>query len=117
MATKIPLTGGGFQSFDGTVVANGTIIMEINQDCLANGEFMICSGSTVVINLDSAGSVVDGQAVWSNVDITPHGTFYIVTVKSSTGQSVWGPNLQQVPANDSPFNVAHWILNDINPNP
>jgi hypothetical protein len=109
---KIQITGGGFQDSKGNVLASGYLEMVLSQDCQVTSTGQVCSGITVVVPLDSSGNVSGTILVWPNDQLTPSNNFYTVTAFSTTGQRVWGPNVQQI-TGAGPFNLTTWVPNQI----
>jgi hypothetical protein len=109
---KTQLTGGAFQDAEGNVLANGYILMQVNQDEQINGtNGQLCAGVQIKILLDSNGNVSQSpaQSVWPNDQLTPSGSWYIVYVYSAAGQLVWGPWYVTVPTNGGTYNVSNWV--------
>ena len=88
---RIVLPVNTFQNPDGTPVANGYLLIRLNQDGSVN-DTQIQSNFTQ-ISLDSSGSIVGSPTFWQNANINPPGTYYILSVFSATGQLVSSPNV------------------------
>lgn len=113
MASKNQLIGGNFQDLLGNILSNGYILMQLSQDAVTTDGTQVSAGKVVSIPLDVSGDIVVSpvQSVWPNDVLLPSGTFYIISVYSSAGELVWGPNWQQVPSTPSPYNVGNWVPN------
>jgi hypothetical protein len=111
MATKVQLTGGAFQDPEGNLLANGFLLMELNQDAQVNTSTEVCAGFVLKILLDANGNVAasPAQYVWPNDVLSPGNTFYTVTAYTAQGQLVWGPNTQLVLSSPSPFDIGKWV--------
>jgi hypothetical protein len=118
--TPTQLIGGGFQSSDGEVLANGYLDFQLSQDGTVVDVGSIAGGVTIRIQLDSNGNVASSastpaaanQYAWANANISPVNTFYKVTGYTAEGQLAYGPNNQQIGAGAT-FNVGTWIPNQI----
>jgi hypothetical protein len=87
---KVALPVTTFQNPDGTPVANGYILIRLNN----NGKSS--DGKEVQYNfvknqLDSNGTLTGSPLFWKNSDILPLGSYYIVMVYSAVGQLISGP--------------------------
>lgn len=114
-ATKVQLIGGAFQDSEGNVLANGYLMMKLNQDELVAGVGQICSGIEIRINLTALGSVSTSpaQLVWGNDQMSPVNAYYRVSGFDSRGQLAWGPNNQQVIGSGGTFDVGTWVPNQV----
>ena len=83
-----PLTT--FQLPNGNPVANGSINVSLNTDGSVNNTQIQSNGDS--ISLNASGVVVGTPTFWPNVDIFPAGSYYILSVYTSSGQLVAGPN-------------------------
>jgi len=93
MAIKTVTASVAFQDGAGNVLANGTLILRLNQ--LANA---VLSGGgqiepiSVVIPLASTGLITGAPVnLWANDQLTPTGTFYVMQLFNSNGLRVAGP--------------------------
>jgi hypothetical protein len=115
MSTPNQITGGAFNDVLGNPLANGYLILELNQDATvtASTTTQVCAGSTIKVPLNSNGNVVTSPAYsfWTNDDLTPTTTGYLVTAYTASGQRVWGPSLQYILASPSPFDIGAWVPN------
>lgn len=88
----ITIFGGSFQDIDGTVVANGTLVLQLNSDGLyipssvPSGQICAVPFS---ITLDDTGNVPNGTPIISNAEIIPNDTFYFAKLYDSKGELVW----------------------------
>ena len=111
--TKVQLTGGKFQSSDGTPLANGYLRLFLNQDSTIPGVGIICAGEYIQIQLDSNGSVAANQSVWANDSMTPQNSYYRVFGYSASGQLVFGGNNQQIVFGSGTFDTGTWVPNQV----
>lgn len=90
MAIKTITATTAFQDPQGNVLANGTLILQLN--LLANAAGGQVEPVPVVIPLDATGKIT-GQPVnlWANDQLTPSGTFYVMRLFNSNGLQVAGP--------------------------
>jgi hypothetical protein len=112
MASKVQLTGGLFQDSEGNVLAGGYLTFKLSQDCVVNTS-QVCAGIKVTVTLDGYGSIVGGQYIWGNDQMSPVNSYYIVTGYNSNGQIAWGPNNQQVTGSGGTFDVGTWVPNQV----
>ena len=110
--SMVELIGGNFQDAEGNLLANGYLTMVLSADSEVN-DSMICSGLQLNISLDGTGNVIGGQNVWGNDQLLPVNSYYIVTAYSANGQTVWGPNNQQVIGNGGTFDTGTWVPNSV----
>lgn len=129
MPNLIQLTGGAFQDSFQNPVAFGTLVLKLTQSQSTGGSTYedlspyvggeVCDGIKFTIPLDGEGNIVLSPAyfVFANDDLHPSNSFYLVTLYSSKGQLLWGPNSQQVLQGLSPydptFDVGQWVPNEI----
>ena len=119
-ATKVQLTGGGFQDAEGNLLANGYLEFVLSQDSSVTGVGNIAAGVTIKIQLDSVGNAASSasspaaadQYLWGNDVLNTPNTFYKVTGFTAEGQPAWGPNNQQV-IGSSPFDLGTWVPNTV----
>jgi len=113
MSTINQIVGGSFADSEGNLLANGYLLLQLNQDEVVNTSTLICSGLVVKVPLDSNGNVVTSPAhsFWPNDLITPSGSFYTVSAYTKNGERVWGPNVQQILSSPSPFDIGAWVPN------
>lgn len=119
-ATKVQLTGGGFQDAEGNLLANGYLEFVLSQDSSVTGVGNIAAGVTIRIQLDSVGNAASSasspaaadQYIWGNDVLNTPNTFYKVTGFTTEGQPAWGPNNQQV-YGSSPFDLGTWVPNTV----
>lgn len=114
MATKVQITGGGFQDAEGNPLAGGSLVFQLSQDSSVNNGTEIAAGIKISVLLDSGGNVSGTVNIWPNDVISPANTFYNVTAYTANGQLVWGPNSQQVLSSPSPFNIGAWVPGSVN---
>ncbi len=90
---KSILTGGAFQSLNGTALSLGYLVFTLSHDSNISvlgsptGQ-QVVSGSSVKIFLDMNGNV-QNQSIWANSVLTPAGSFYLVRLFNSNGLAVW----------------------------
>jgi len=83
-----------FQYPDGTAVANGYLLITLDQDALAPGELSFSAGRYTKIALDSSGTVTNPVIVPSS-SLIPPSTNYVIKVFSAQGELVRGPYITQ----------------------
>jgi hypothetical protein len=110
-ASLTELTGGNFQDGEGNLLTGGYLTFRLNQDSNVN-DSQVCSGVQVKILLDIYGSIIAGQYVWGNDDLSPVNSYYTVTGFTANGQIAWGPNNQQVVSGGT-FDVGTWVPNQV----
>ena len=119
-ATKVQLTGGGFQDSEGNLLVDGYLEFYLSQDSSVTGVGNICAGIAVKIQLDSMGNAASStstptaadQFIWGNDSLNTPNTFYKVIGYTAEGQPAWGPNNQQV-VGSSPFDLGTWVPNTV----
>ena len=116
--TTTQLTGGHFQDAEGNVLANGYLLMLLNQDSTVTGVGNICAGVEIKIQLDASGDVAvsPAQSVWATDVLAPPNAYYRVTGYTVQGQPAWGPNNQQVSSNGTgggTFDLGTWVPNQV----
>lgn len=105
------LTGGAFQDPLGNPLANGYLLLQLNQDAqYATSNQLVFGGVAIRIQLDANGNVASTQSVWANGDLTPAGTFYYINVYNSKGvlQNNPTPLTITIPSG-STYNLGLWI--------
>lgn len=90
MPTKVSFPLTTFQLPSGNPVANGSINVSLNTDGSVNNTQIQSNGDN--ISLNPSGVVVGTPTFWPNADISPPGSYYILSVYTSSGQLVAGPN-------------------------
>ena len=112
-ASEVMLTGGHFQSSDGTVLAGGYLTFLLSQDASVN-DSQICAGVEITVPLDAFGNVVSSPGVflWGNDSLSPTNTYYRVTGYAADGQTVFGPNCQQVVGTGT-YDLGQWTPNTV----
>lgn len=119
MPSPTKLINGHFQDAEGTVLANGYLTFELNQDESISGS-SICAGVEIKILLDASGNVQgsstssasNAQTVWGTDVMSPVNAFYKVTGYTAVGQPVWGPNNQQI-TTGATFDLDTWVPNQV----
>lgn len=114
MAGKNQITGGAFQDFTGSVLANGYLTMQLShdeQETFDPGN--IVSGYPLRVGLDANGNIAGSIFLWPNDQLNPAGSYYIVSAFRSDGTQAWSsPQFQTVTSAPSPFNVGTWVPNN-----
>jgi len=115
MSVPIQIIGGAFEDPQGTRLANGSLVLELNQDAQVNGNTQLCGGLKITVPLDVNGDIQTSIPVfvWPNDVMSPSNTYYTVTGYSQIGQLAWGPNTQQILSSPDPFNVGLWVPNQL----
>lgn len=125
--SKVQLVGGPFLDTAGNPIANGKLILELqNDEQLSSSTGQVGCGIKTTILLDSNGNVQgtsgDGdpaQYVWPTDAMVPINASYAGWVYSAEGQLVWGPNYNLLVPSGATFNVDLWVpssANAITPN-
>ena len=123
MATLVKLINGNFQDFEGNIVANGSLKLEISQDeQLSSSTGQLCGGRTVSIPLDASGNILGSstspsgpaQYVYPTDAMVPINASYTGWVYTAQGQLVWGPNYGLLVPSGATFNVDNWVPNSTN---
>jgi sugar lactone lactonase YvrE len=111
----IQLTGGGYQDFLGNPLANGYLMMKINNpvEAYTVGNDVI-EGNDIQfrISLDNNGNVATtpAQYVYSTSSLTPTCT-YVVQAFAFDGTTTSAPQIVTVPNTAAQFNTALWVPN------
>jgi hypothetical protein len=113
MSTKVQLIGGEYQDSEGNVLADGYLILRLNQDSVVNTS-QVCAGIDIKIQLDSDGNVASStstppapdQFVWGNDQLTPINSFYKISGFANNGQPSWGPNNCQIIGDGGTFDMG-----------
>lgn len=74
------LITGTFQFPDGTPAAGATLTLLLSQDSSESGSGQILH-VPILITLDANGAIPANTAIFANDQITPNGTYYVVSVK------------------------------------
>jgi hypothetical protein len=92
MATITTLTGGNFQTPDGTLLQSGsTITFQLSNPAQVTGnDAQLAQDYTVTYGI-SAGDIQSGATIWANSQLTPSGTYYRVNIYNQNGQLIRGP--------------------------
>jgi hypothetical protein len=91
MATKTIQSTVAFQDPQGNVLANGTLVFDLSQECLITSGGGQVAPSRVTVTLTSAGVIPNSTTIWANDQLTPSGTVYYVRFFNSNGLLVAGP--------------------------
>jgi hypothetical protein len=83
-----------FQYPDGSAVANGYLLVTLDQDALAPGELSFSAGRSTKVTLDANGTVANPVTVPSS-SLIPPTTNYVIRVYSAQGELVRGPYITQ----------------------
>lgn len=87
MSVKVTIQNGSFQKPDGTLLANGTLVLRLSQDATVSATAQVVSKAPITITLDASGQA-PATAVWGNDTLSPSGTVYYVDVFDSVGKPV-----------------------------
>ncbi len=82
------LFGGPWYDASGKPLANGYLIVRLNQDA-SDGVNQYCASNPIKVILDANGATA--VSVPDAATLTPSGTTYAVTAYTAAGQPVWGP--------------------------
>ncbi len=113
MAGKIQITGGAFQDFEGNVLANGYLTMQLShdeQEAVDPGE--VVAGLILRVPLDANGNVAGTVYVWPNDQLNPAFSFYIVNAFTRSGILAWAAPQFQTVTGSGPFDIGTWIPNN-----
>lgn len=105
------LTGGRFQSWDGRVLANGFLRFELSEDSqeVCTGG-LIAAGLPFRIRLDNLGSVAGRPQIWSNDNLDPVNTYYVVNAFTYDGTPAWRvPQFWVLPSLPDPYDVGNIV--------
>lgn len=110
MATN-RISGGKFRSFDGTVLANGYLVMELSHDERDTTDLaQVVGGFKIHVPLDNNGSVAGTVNVEVNSSLLPAGSYYVVNAYRNDGTKAWkAAQFVQVPASPNPYDIGNWI--------
>jgi hypothetical protein len=86
-----PLVIDNFVNADGTPVANGTLVLKLNQDGSVNDTQI--QSNPIYLTLDSSGTVEGSPTLPSIQSINPPGAQYFRKVYDANGQLVSGPSV------------------------
>lgn len=116
-ASKVQIVGGAFQDPEGNVLANGSLTLQLNQDCQIPSTGQVAGGIAIKVPLDANGNVQgtsSGSAimVWPNDVLNPATSYYVVYAYDSRQQLAWGPFYGQILSTPSPFNLDAWVPAD-----
>jgi len=113
MASQVQLLNGHFQDSQGNVLAGGYLTFLLSQDASVN-DSQICAGVEITVPLDAFGDVVSSPGVflWGNDSLSPTNTYYRVTGYAADGQTVFGPNNQQVVGTGT-YDLGQWTPNTV----
>jgi hypothetical protein len=114
MAGQNQIIGGGFSDFEGSVLANGYLTMQLSHDASQSlGPGQVVAGSSLRVPLDANGNIAGTVLVWPNDQLNPPTTFYTVNAYRRDGSLAWAaPQFQTVLSTPSPFNVGVWVPNN-----
>ena len=89
------ITFPALQFFDpeGNPIAGGHVDISLSTDCQTTGNTQIGSGIVTKIPLDTTGTITGSYLIWQNASLTPSGSYYILSVYTSSGQLVQGPDV------------------------
>lgn len=90
---QIALPALQFFDPEGNPVANGHITLGVSVDCQTTSNTQVGSGLSVKVPLDTTGTVTGSYVIWQNASLTPSGSYYIISVYTSSGQLVQGPDV------------------------
>jgi hypothetical protein len=98
MAGKNQIIGGAFQDFEGNVLANGYLTMQLShdeQESVDPGN--IVGAFALRVPLDANGNIAGTVSVWPNDQLNPASSYYVVNAYRADGAQAWlAPQLQTV---------------------
>ena len=109
---KIQITGGLYQNFEGSPLANGYLIVQLSHDEQESVDPGLVTGMPKIkISLDSNGNIPVSPAtmIWPNDQLLPSGSQYGVWGYASDGTFVFGPQFWTLTSAVSPYNVANQL--------
>jgi hypothetical protein len=80
-----------YQNPDGSPVANGFLLIGLNQAATSGGNAIGVSKVTVL--LDANGTIIGTPEFASSSTLEPPTAYYILTIHAATGQQVSGPTI------------------------
>lgn len=87
----ITLINGNAQSAGGSLLANGSLVLQLNQDArLLSGPGYVASGISVTFRFDANGNLLGSCKVWSNAELSGN-TFYNVTFYDQNNSRIGNP--------------------------
>ena len=86
----ITLTGGHIQGPNNVPVPNGTVELILSQDAqvIASPFGQVMGNIPVIFGFDVNGNLLAGAQIWSNTELTPAGTAYLVNFYDKNGARV-----------------------------
>ena len=107
----VQLVGGGYQDFLGHPLANGYLMMKINNPVeiyTAGTEVIEGSDLYFKITLDANGNCNPGQYVFSTSALTPT-CQYVVTAYAADGTTASAPQIVTVPNTNVSYDISNWV--------
>lgn len=85
----ISLTGGNVQTLAGVAVPGGSLTLQLNSDAvvIATPGF-VPSAYLATFKFDSTANLAGSCKIWSNFELNPPGTQYLVTFKDANGSRI-----------------------------
>ena len=80
-----------FQNADGSDVANGYLLIHLNNDATALGTGQVGAKIKSEVTLGALGEILNNPQFWENASLTPNDTVYILEVYNAEGLRVCGP--------------------------
>lgn len=94
MASPDTLSGGSFRDSGNNLIASGSITFQLSAPALVASTGQIVPNVPITYNLDSSADIVSSNPtpyLWGNDQLSPSGTYYIVTIRNAAGAIVRGP--------------------------
>lgn len=99
------ITGGAFQDSKGNAANGATITFVLLTPEVATNTGQVYP-NTVSFTLDASGNLPGGAQIWANDELTPTGSVYRVTVVTSGGVVLYGPQNWSI-VGTSPISVTN----------
>lgn len=95
MAVRQNFPYTAFTDPSGLPLSGGYILLSIDAD-VQSPSGLLCAGMTMRQDLDGNGTVLTIPQVWSNTDLLPAGSCYLLSAYAADGQLALGPMKVQV---------------------
>src|ERR1700730_7799098 len=84
------LTNGHIQGSNNLIVPNGTIELVLSQDAqiIAAPQGQVMGSIPIIFNFDLNGNLLANSRIWSNAELSPAGTAYLVNFFDANGARV-----------------------------
>src|SRR5579871_16597 len=113
---QIQIEGGQFQNALGQPVSNGTLVLQLNEDCQvpsANNQIVSAAPLTIPLEVNGNVAAASNVQIWPNALMLPSNSYYQATVIDNTGTQVFAKIQNWYFTNTSPTNLG--TITQINP--